>query len=85
MKMFKEHLGDDLFNAYKGTDLFTKELGEFSLKLAKQQLTEVYEVFLKELKEKHPDHVIDSSIFTSENFVEMVLLFAVSLKKGSIL
>lgn len=73
MKQFKDHLGEDLFNSYKGTELFQKELQNFALKLAEQQLSNYFDIIVKSLKENCPNHTVDYNFFKKEIFVELVM------------
>ncbi|MFA5071133.1 MAG: hypothetical protein WC511_02070 [Candidatus Pacearchaeota archaeon] len=74
MKQFKDHLGEDLFNSYKGTELFQKELQSFAIKLAEQQLFNYFDIIVKTLKENYPNHTVDYNFFKKETFAHLVLL-----------
>lgn len=68
---FRKHLGEENFNAYKGTEVFDTLFKEFTKNLLIERLGMAYDALVVKMKE-YPEHQIPQE-FTKEFFVNITL------------
>jgi hypothetical protein len=82
LNAFKKELGDENFNAYKGTATFDTLFNNFSLQFAKSKLSEYYQYLIETMKNwvevPFPEEVINE-----EDFVNLMLIATIEKHKGA--